>query len=193
MRKTVDSLRVLDKKYTDKVNLDNNIFKLVIYNLQWRRNSRKQIKVLKPLIAKFGYPGERLIGLDNFYSDTTRVTPNKKLKLNIEEYRCETMFIHYFSIRRKSMNSFLLPNVKSGYLEANAYGSFNDFQSRKGKNNFYNVWHLDPNKSNLDEINKRRDAIGLEAFERQNEKFKIEFDRRGKPEFYSKINLEINH
>lgn len=193
VRKTVDSLRILDKKYTDKVNLDNNFIKYVVYGLQWRRNCRKQVKVLKPIIAKYCFPGERLIGLKEFYPDSAKIHPYKKLKLNILESRGETMFIHYFSVKRKSLNSLLLPNVKSGYLEAYAYGSFNDFQSRHGKNNFYNVWHFDPNKSNSAEINKRREAIGLETFERQKEKFKIEYDRRGKAEMYSKINLEINH
>lgn len=194
LRRTVDSLRLLDKKYTDKVNLDNNLFKYVIYGLQWTRNSRKQVKLLKPIIKKWGFPGERLIGFE--FSKLDSSISSKRLKYygpNLSEGETSTMFIHYFSIKRKSLNSLLLPNVKAGFLEAADYGSFNDFQSRKGKNNYYNVWLTDPNKNNLPEIDKRRAEIGLESYEMQQKKFKIVFERRKTKENNSTIALEINH
>lgn len=199
LRKTVDSLRVLDKKFTDRVNLDNNIFKLVTYNLQWRKNSRKQVKVLIPLIEKYGFPGERLIGFEDNIGDSAKCISNAKyygIARDLSGGGSEVMFIHYFSIPRKSLNSILFPNVKSGFLTQSDYGSFNDFLAKWGKkkyrNYYYNIWHSDSNKNNLADIEKRRAAIGLETLDRQKQKSKISYDRRGK-DINSKIILEINH
>lgn len=193
IRKTVDSLRVLDKKYTDKVNLDNNFIKYVVYGLQWWRNSKKQIKVLKPLIKKYGFPGERLIG----FIDTIYKSPNiqkRQWHNYISKSNAEVMFTHYFSKRRKHLNALLLPNVKSGYLDPYEYAGYNDFLGKWGKkryNNFYyNVWHTDNDKSHLTAIEKRRAEIGLETRERQKEKWAIFLKRMKQKELNKTIIIE---
>ena len=193
VRKTVDSLRILDKKYTEKVNSHKNILKLIIYNLQWRRNSKKQVKVLKPLIAKYGFPGEKLIGfVDTIYNSSN--LRKGQWHSYIDKSNAEVMLTHYFSIRRKDLNKLLLPNVKSGYLNPYDYAGYNDFLGQWGKrryNNFYyNVWHTDKDKSHLIDIEKRRSEIGLETRERQKEKRTIFLKRMKQKELNNTIIIE---
>lgn len=193
VRKTVDSLRVLDKKYTDKVNLNNDIFHYVIYGLQWWRNSKKQVKALKPIIVKYGFPGERLIGfIDTIYN--SKNIQKRQWHSYISKSNAEVMFTHYFSKRRKSLNSLLLPNVKSGYLNPYDYAGYNDFLAQWGKrrynDNYYNVWHVDNDKSHLTDVENRRFKIGLETWQRQQDKWKIFLNRTKKKELNQTILIE---
>jgi hypothetical protein len=98
--------------------------------------------------------------------------------------RAFTMLIHYFSSRREGINELLHQSVQSGHLPPSQFASFNDFMAEWGKrkysNQFYNVWHSDPNKDHIEDINERRADIGLGSYQFQIQVFirKRELQRR---------------
>lgn len=193
--RTIDSLLVIDQKFTNKVNNGFILFRHTIYGVQWLNNNRRQFNVINKIIEHYGFPGEKLIGLSHYYQDS--VEASKDLLFygpSIDEYRTYIMLIHYFSSKRNDINDELIASVRLGFLPSYQYGAINDFNALYGrkKNNseYYNVWHHDPQKQNISEINLRRLLIGLSTVEEQNRNNEINIDRRKIKAINTKIILE---
>ncbi len=60
----LDSLLVIDQKYTKNIN-DGFVLIKPLYWLQWGINNQRQYKTLKQIIQTYGYPEEKMIGLPN--------------------------------------------------------------------------------------------------------------------------------
>ena len=169
----IDSLFTIDQKYTYKVNNGFILFRGTIYGLQWMKNNKRQFTIIQNIIDHYGFPGERLTGLPKWYEDSLK---SAKYFIfygpNIHDSRAYFMLIHYYSNPRKDINDKLLKNIGTGFLPAYQFGALNDFLARWGKRRYgdyqyYNVWHHDPNKENIESINTRRHLIGLNSFEQQ--------------------------
>ena len=193
--RTIDSLYVLDQKYTNKVNNGFILFRHTIYGILWLNNNRRQFNVIKDIIDQYGFPGEKLIGLSQYYQDSIEA---KKDVLfygpSIDDYRAYIMLIHYFSSPRDDINEALITSVRQGFLPAYQYGAINDFNvlygKKKNSSEFYNVWHDDPNIENNPQINSRRQLIGLSPILEQNRNNQISTDRRKSKTINSEIILE---
>lgn len=172
----IDSLLEIDQKFTQKINNGSLPLRLTTYNWQWKRNNRKQFEAIRAITEKYGFPGERLIGLPAAYQDSVKCYGDISFYgATIYDRRAVTMLIHYFSSPRDDSNELLRKNVVSGYLPAEHYGILNDFLGENGRKrysgNYYNIWHFDP-KNNSEAIERRRKEIGLNTF-RQQEKNRI--------------------
>ena len=174
LRNKIDSLFEIDQKYTRKVNDGFILLRHTYHGLRWLRNNKKQFKILNEIIEKYGYPGEKLIGLPKCIQDSAQYI--KQFNYHgplLRETDAYIMLIHYCSNPRKTdINNKLLENVKLGNLPPYQYGALNDFIAKWGKKknndiNYYNVWHRDPDKSNEAEIDRRRNSIGLNSYEQQ--------------------------
>ena len=66
MRGKINELHALDQKWRNKHELHSwNFLWRPIIGLQWRKVVRRIVEnELMPLINKYGYPGERLIGVE---------------------------------------------------------------------------------------------------------------------------------
>jgi hypothetical protein len=196
LSKEIDRLFTIDQKYTRKVNDGFFPLRHTIYGLQWLKNNKKQFAIIDTIIDHYGFPGERLIGLGNWNEDSNTIKSLKYLSpVVVEDKRTYFMLIHYYSNPRKDINDKLIKNVTNGYIPAYQFGALNDFMARWGKlkygnYKYYNVWHQDPNKSNIESINIRRNLIGLNSFDLQKRNDSIEIERRKTKKSNSEIILE---
>ncbi len=191
----IDSLYKIDQYRTNRVN-DGFFLLKPVYGLQWLRNNRKQFEIIRSLTVTYGFPGERLIGLPPYFQDSlTAFNSIRNYGAYLSDHRAYLMLIHYYSHPHRDMNDLLISSLKQGLIEPCQFASINDFMARWGKNRFnaypfYNAWHNDPDHSHLPEINKRREAIGLNSFYMQEQYTQIRFNRRKDKTADSSILLE---
>lgn len=193
LRNKIDSLFEIDQHYTRKVNDGFILLRHTYHGLRWLKNNKKQFKVLNQIIDQYGYPGERLIGLPKCIEDSTQFIKHFNYRGPfLRETETYIMLIHYYSNPRADINDKLFENIKQGNIPPYQYGSLNDFMARWGKKKYgdfkyYNVWHKDPDNSNEDEIDRRRNSIGLNSYEQQKRNNIIWDERRKK----NTVNTEI--
>jgi len=173
LRLNINKLYNLDQKYRDKHELHpwNFLWRPLIWN-KWKKITKSIVEnELIPLIEQYGFPGEKLIGLDeaSFH--------NKQKNDAINSYYAFIILIHYYSIPRpSSLNSILLREIKKGNISPKQYASIIDFQAQWGKKKYYkglhyNEWHKSKNIKDLPKINANRIAIGLESLDEKKRKF----------------------
>jgi hypothetical protein len=135
-----------------------NPFKKKKLNNEWEELNRQQVKRLIEITNEFGFPGERLIGLD--YGS---------MHPKINSIGCSAgmpivLFIHHFSSPNESHNEILLKQINTGYLHNEHYAIIADFQHTYGKEKFGKIpcysQRFNP-KVAIEEINTNREAIGL--------------------------------
>ncbi len=173
LRMKINELYDLDQKYRDKHELHpwNFLWRPFIWK-KWKKVTKSIVENdLIPLIKEYGFPGEKLIGLDES-------TFHYKHKYDhLYSNFAFIILIHYYSIPRPSeLNAILLQNIKSGNISPKQYASLIDFQAQWGKGKFYNglhynEWHKSTIKKDLLKINKARIKIGLESLSEQKRKF----------------------
>ena len=196
LRNKMDSLLEIDQKFTRKVNDGFIILRHTYHGLRWLKNNKKQFKILNEIIDKYGFPGERLIGLPVSIQDSAQLIRQfNYYGPFLRETNAYIMLIHYYSNPRADINNKLLENVKPGNLPPYQYGALNDFMAKWGKGKYgdykyYNVWHTDPNKSNGAEIDKRRSSIGLNSYGQQIRNNSIWSEKRKNQTANSEIILE---
>ncbi len=172
MRKNINEIYDLDQKYRDKHELHpwNFLWRPLIW-IKWKKTTKNIVEnELILFIRKYGFPNEKLIGIDeaSFH--------HKQKHDHLKSNYAFMIFIHYFSIPRTSdFNELLFSEIKSGNIHPRQYASLIDFQTSYGKGKYYkglhyNEWHHSKNENKIEQINKNRIKIGLELFEIQSEK-----------------------
>jgi hypothetical protein len=162
----LDSLLKIDYRRTNRVN-NGSVLLMPVYGLQWLHNNKKQFKVLQGIIAKEGYPGERVAGLPAFVTDSANEYTEfirKGPEVVLQDRRAEFMLIHYFSNRRRDINEMLWPGIATGYLDPRFYAVFNDFMAQANEKHYayYCQWHCGRDTANnTTATDTRRAAIGL--------------------------------
>lgn len=190
IREEIIRMDSLDNIATDKVN------KSFLHYFQWRRVSKRNAKRIFEIIETYGYPSEKLIGINQNLQLIDTIS-DYKIGLNIfnHAFRTTNMLVHYFSDHTKAYqekNQILLEEVIKGNLKPSDYGIFMDFQARwkftnPKKEFYYNVWHLDPYQR-LNEINNRRTCIGLKPADYQIKK--KEFVIKNRKEGFTNIYID---
>lgn len=192
----IDSLFKIDQKRTGRINNAFIPLRYTIYYARWRHNNNKQFRALNEIIDKYGFPGERLIGIPPYYEDSSVSAKNIRIYgPDVSDFRAYFMLIHYYSNPGRDINDKLYTNVLSGYLPVSHYASINDYQAMWGRHkygsySFYNVWQNDPDTANLPGINLRRAALGLNSFAQQERNDNLELRRRRQRWMSSCIILE---
>jgi hypothetical protein len=120
---------------------------------------------LVPLINQYGYPGEKLIGIDEKYMH------HKFREEHYNSFMVRLILIHYYSKNRNLDDAFLIEEIKKGNLNAKQFADFHDF---KAQNDYYCQWSwnlkflMQINKNVTEEdVNKRRAEIGLGTHEQR--------------------------
>jgi hypothetical protein len=125
---------------------------------EWEVLNKLQVERLIELTKKFGFPGEKLIGIDT-----------KKMHYKIDDnYMSAGMpiiiFIHHYSQPNESYNSILKNEIQSGNLYNEHYAIISDFQYTYGKEEFGSIpcysKRFNPKESN-EKIDINRLDIGL--------------------------------
>ncbi len=135
-----------------------NPFKKKKLNKEWEELNRQQVKRLIDITNEFGFPGERLIGLDygNMHPKINSIGCSAGMPI--------VLFIHHFSSPNESYNEILLDHINTGYLHNEHYAIISDFQHTYGKEKFGKIpcysQRFNP-KVAIEEINTNREAIGL--------------------------------
>lgn len=196
LRNKIDSLYEIDQEFTKKVNNGFILFRETYHGLRWYKNNQKQFKILNEIIDKYGYPGERLIGLPESFEDSMLTIEQFNFwGPSLMETKSYIMLIHYYSNPRADINNKLLKNVILGNLPPSHFAAINDFMAKWGNKkygefNYYNVWHEDPDNSHNAEIETRRNLIGLNSCEHQNRNMLVFRERRKNRTVNSEIMLE---
>lgn len=178
LRDEVEKLYAIDQHYTRMVN-NSRFIKYLFKNKKWKKEVEELVeKRLIGIIKKYGFPGEKLIGIrEEYIRFNENGTVNDSLmqiKANngvryLGNLSAQYMLIHYFSNPQSNFNTLLKQELKKGNIEPYQYASICDFQAKYGKKykneGYYNQWHRDMNMEKRNSINKRRLNIGLETFE----------------------------
>jgi len=163
LRLKINELHCLDQKHRDISQLQSwNFIRQYIIDKKWRKITAKIVEEeLIPLIKKYGFPGEKLIGVDE---------KGFEYKVTMDRVRttfAQTILIHYFSVPRTAeYNKLLFSSIRTGHISPSSYASIIDFQAQWGKNKYYkglhyNEWHSSKKPKELPVINKNRISIGL--------------------------------
>ena len=165
LRKKINELYDRDQLWRDRHELQwwNFLWKPLIKR-RWYKELEQIVEMeLVPLIKQYGYPGEKLIGVDEKYMH------HKSKNDSYNSSKIVIILIHYYSKNRNLDDTFLIDEIKKGNLNAKQFADFHDFRARtSGKNDYYCQWYwnlkfmMSLNKNITEEdVNKRRAEIGL--------------------------------
>lgn len=196
LRVKIDSLLIIDQKYTRKVNDGFVLFK-PIYWLQWGINNKRQFKLLKQIIETYGYPEERLIGL-SFIQDSVAFAKHFTFwgPSELRDSRVQIMLQHCYSTRHKidfDFKATLKKNLSSGNLPAFQYALITTFMLPDKQEYIDNKFWLRDGSCEEDcnrIINSNRYSIGLNTLEQEKKNTLIERERRKNKKANSEVMLE---
>ncbi len=135
-----------------------NIFRIKKLNKQFEEIDRKLIIRIIEITKEYGFPGEKLIGIDNNSMHpkihTDRLTAGMPI----------IIFLHHYGQPNKSNNHILINEIRSGYLSNEHYATISDFQHTFGKEKFgktpsYSL--MFSRKLDVELIDKNRKEINL--------------------------------
>ncbi|RFC54323.1 hypothetical protein DXU93_07800 [Brumimicrobium aurantiacum] len=166
-RNCINKMYDLDQEYRDKHELKPWNFMLKPFiRMKWNKVLGEMVnKELTPLIDSLGFPGERLVGLDEQWMH------HKRRNDGLESTFGFFILIHYFSKPRDtSLNEMLYDEIKKGNILPEQYAALIDFQAEWGKGKFYkgihyNQWHTTDQENSYAQIDYNRSEIGLENLE----------------------------
>ncbi|ETN94479.1 hypothetical protein [Zhouia amylolytica] len=128
---------------------------------------------LIPIIEKYGYPGERMIG-----HGRTGITGRSSYR----SITVRNLLMHYYGIPKTQKqcryNSLFLNEVYKGNMSPRDYATIIDFQIRKRADTIcsnlklFNEHHIVTDTTKYKEYNIRRETIGLEPMEEKIAKYK---------------------
>lgn len=170
LREEINKLFEQDRKWRDRHETRpwNFIWKPII-KIKWNYVLKGIVEEeLVPLIHSYGYPGERLIGVDEKYMNT------KFRDDHFNSFMVRLILIHYFSKPRKFNDSVFISEIEKGNLHPKHYAELYDFIAAYSKNKsplknqFFCQWHygeISLKKTTVEKVNKRRKNIGLGSYE----------------------------
>lgn len=128
---------------------------------------------LMPIISKYGYPGERLIGME-------RVGGYERQPSDYAFTDNHALFIlfHYYTRPKDcKYNDLFHAEMEKGNLNTGHYAEIMDFQAALGEGKFCEVPYYNERQETDDttqfvDINRRRSKIGLGRFELKTQKYK---------------------
>lgn len=176
-----DKYKNIDREFRDKDQTwYNNLYIPWRFCLRkkWNNNGMEFISIVNSLIPKLGFPSYKTIGVeDSVTSTTSRYVFISSSQFNIIFNHISDKY--YKTKEMQSLLAKLYDEIVKGNLSARDYARIMEINYRasnkyKRNTSLYYIWYdisFDPNVtvSNEEEINKRRDALGLSTcyYERQ--------------------------
>ncbi|WP_139134382.1 hypothetical protein [Crocinitomix algicola] len=140
-----------------------NVFQKNKVRKRWETLNSEQVERLIEITKQYGFPGEKLIGLDRSEMHSKIRTNNYSAGMPI------VIFIHHFSQPNLSYDSLLIDEVKKGNLYNEHFGTICDFEAEFGKSRHENFGYyglrFQPKKIDPIMLNKKRKKIGVLEFE----------------------------
>ncbi len=196
LNKTIDSLLVIDQKFTQRMNR-GSFFLLPIYWVQWGIQNKKQGAILKSIIEKQGYPEEKMLGLPHLQDS---IQFNKYLSFwgpsELRDARVQIMLQHCFSTWHPKDVKFaetLIENLSLGNIPPTQLGILLDFMfPNREKYADFNFGFREIPKSipTMKKVNINRFGIGLNSLEQEQRNTLIERERRKSRTINKEIMLE---
>jgi hypothetical protein len=159
VRAEVNSMFAQDQKIRDSAYKNRfNVFKIRRLKKQLEALDRILVLRLLEITQKYGFPGEKLIGLD---------TESMHPKINDQDINAGmpiVIFIHHFSQPNESFNKVLIDQLRTGNLSNEHYAIISDFQYEYGKERFGKVCCYSQrfsSKESTEVVNRNRKEIGL--------------------------------
>jgi hypothetical protein len=176
LRDQLIKLATLDQLYTKKLNKYRfRIIPQIIAYRNWKKEIGKLVEIeLLPMIEKYGFPGEKLVGINSNISFEDTISNNylisqtKKGLGGPESVNAHLILIHYISGRQNKLDFKLLENLKNGNINAIQFASIQDFSMKYNSEvqmDYFNQWHRNPDVTAINQVNLNRTSIGLEDFE----------------------------
>lgn len=177
LRDEIKKLITLDQYYINKINSARFIKHLIINPIWTKKDNELIEQQLIPIIKKYGYPGEKLIGIKSGWISPyleskhglNQIQQFKESKARLMPRESLVILVHWYNNgAHETYNDLLLEQVKNGNMPASDYASVIDFQSKyhkKRKPTYYNQWHRNVDELEREAINQRRLAIGLATYE----------------------------
>lgn len=143
-----------------------NIFRIRKINKQFEEVDRKLVLRMIEITKNHGFPGEKIIGIDNNSMHpkihTNRITAGMPI----------VVLIHHYSQPNESYNHLLIDEIKKGNLFNEHFATISDFQYTYGKGNDREALccskMFNP-KLDLEIIDRNRDNINLLSVSKTNE------------------------
>lgn len=167
IRKEINGMFAEDQKIRELAHKNRfNIFRIKKLNKQFEEIDRKLVLRILEITKEYGFPGEKLIGID-----ASSMHP----KINSEKLTAGmpiVIFIHHFSQPNESYNNLIVGEIKKGNLLNEHFATISDFQYTYGKGNnreklCYSLM-FNP-KLNLEIIDRNRNNINLLSVSKTNE------------------------
>jgi len=135
------------------------LFKRMRIGRKWEELNKEQVERLIEITKNYGFPGEKLIGID-----TEKMHP-KALNAKISAGMPILILIHHYSKPNKSYDSLLFEQIKTGNLYNEHFATICDFEAKFGKNKYetygsFAFKHF-PKIIDENEINSKRKEISL--------------------------------
>lgn len=143
-----------------------NIFKIRKLNKQFEEIDRRLVLRILEITAEYGFPGEKLIGLD------TRSMHSKIYADKLTAGMPIIILIHHYSQPNESYNPLLINEIAKGNLSNEHFATISDFQYKYGagdhRESFCYSLMFDP-KLDIEIIDKNRQSICLLSLSKTNE------------------------
>jgi hypothetical protein len=167
IRKEINGMFAKDQEIRELAHKNRfNIFRIKKLNKQFEEVDRKFVLRILAITKEYGFPGEKLIGIDG-----SKMHP----KINSENLTAGmpiVIFIHHFSQPNESFNSLLIGEVKKGNLLNEHFATISDFQYTYGKGSnrekYCYSMMFNP-KLNIEVIDNNRNNIKLLSVSKTNE------------------------
>ncbi len=149
------------------------LFKRIRIGREWEELIKTQVEKLIEITKVYGFPGEKLIGID------IKEMHPKIGNSNLSAGMPIVIFIHHYSQPNKSNDSLLFQQISTGYLYNEHFATICDFEAKFGKNKYDNYGYFafkhSPKTIDENEINRRRNEISLPSINEFKELYSTQF------------------
>ena len=166
----LNKLFQVDLDMTNQLTEASNL-KANFIDLKWRKQIKKNAYELLNIIQTYGFPGERLVGLDECdESFDAKKEPIVGRTVLLNAKMAFVMLMHYYRSPHDDINEVLLAEVKKGNMPPSQYAVIQDylaeaFDPKYSPYQYYNQWRIELKKKEEKAINERRRAIGLGEYQ----------------------------
>lgn len=166
LRKEVTQMFIEDQKIREKYYNAKGFEKKKIEK-EWEELNARQVERIIEITEEFGFPGEKIIGLDRTSMHSKIRTQNFSCGMPI------VLFLHHFSQPNPSFDELLLEEVKKGNLYNEHFAAICDFEAKFGKNKhpifgYFGLQHQ-PRGKLTKEMNDRREKVAILSIEQLEE------------------------
>ena len=162
LRNEINQMFLQDQEIREEY-YNANVFQKKSIRKKWEGLNSRQVARLIEITKQYGFPGEKLIGLDRNEMHPKIRTNNYSAGMPI------VILIHHFSEPNSSYDDLLEKEVESGNLYNEHFATICDFEAEFGKSKYphfgyYGLRHK-PRKMDKHALNLKREEIGILSFD----------------------------